>query len=153
MKTVLGGSNLRPLTARVGRSRPPSKYRSVLLPEPLAPTIETYSSRSIDRFTPLSTSLALSAEPRTRCTLRARSSGSVCPTDHLHGVVLGGPAGGIDCRDEHDDVGNDERLDVLTGVLAHEQALGVDQALDRDWNPPQTFDGELAESQPQRRAD
>ena len=75
MNTALAGSNPAPAgSARVGRSSPPSRYSRVLLPDPLCPTIETYSSRPTDRDTPFRMWLAVSPVPSTRCTFCARNS-------------------------------------------------------------------------------
>src|SRR4051812_7570939 len=112
MKTRLGGAKGAPATSFwLGRSRPPGRESSGLLPEPLAPTMETYSSRPMESETPRRTWLGLSAVPRTRWTFCARRSGPAAPaspaiserysrsvgaTDHLDRVVLGGPSRRVD---------------------------------------------------------
>src|SRR4051812_35989813 len=65
MKTRLGGAKRLPVGSDCeGRSRPPSRYRRVLLPEPLVPTMETYSWLGISRSMPLRMWLMASPEPR-----------------------------------------------------------------------------------------
>src|SRR5690349_13812470 len=77
MNTRLGGSNAFPSpSVCVGRSNPPSRYKSVLFPDPLAPTIDTYSRASMKSDTPLRMCVAISPAPRVRCTFCARSNGS-----------------------------------------------------------------------------
>src|SRR5688500_1032740 len=171
MKIALGGvKGLPSVSTRVGRSSPPSRYSSVLLPEPLAPTIETYSRWSIERLTPLRMCVIESSRPRKRCTFCARRSGPaaeplgsrlaygrvgalVGATDHLHRIVLRGPPRRVDRGDQCDEHGGEERDDVLARVLAHEQPLGFHEAFHLDWQPTQPFDAELAEDQADEGSD
>src|SRR5437773_8275974 len=125
MKTALSGSS--------GRSSPPRRYKSVLLPDPKAPTIETYAPRATVRLTPLRMCVRASPVPRDRWTFCARSNGggrsprtgvrgcervSVGATDHLDRVVLRGAPRGVDRRDKRDDHRADERRDILVQVFA-----------------------------------
>src|ERR1041384_590449 len=77
MNTRLGGEKETPSASLCdGRSKPPSRYSNVLFPEPLAPTIDTYSPRSMDTDTPRRIWLAVSPDPRNRCTFCARMIGA-----------------------------------------------------------------------------
>src|SRR4051794_8613722 len=130
--------------------------------------METYSLERILRLTPLRTSLAASPVPRMRCTFWASRSAvtgrgaedrpkpgglngegagwssSVRATDHLHGVILGGSAGGVDGGEHGDQDGGDEGLDVHVDVLGHEEPFGFDEAFDLDGEAAEAFDNEFA---------
>src|SRR5258706_16152457 len=108
-------------------------------------------------------SVAVSAGPRMRWTFWASKSArggdasgrvpragrlngvsSVRATDHLHGVVLGGAAGGVDGGEHGDQDRGAEGLDVHAQVFAHQEAFGFYQAFDFDGEGAEAFDYQLA---------
>src|SRR2546421_2687133 len=146
MKTALTGvKGLPSSSTRVGRSSPPRRYSSVLFPDPLAPTMETYSPRRMSRLTPLRIIVRASPVPSARCTFWARRSSprtcvrgcesegdSVSTTNDLHGVVFRGAPRGIHRRDQHDDHRCEKRGNVIPSVIAHQQPFGFHQPFDLD---------------------
>src|SRR3954470_16644006 len=114
--------------------------------------METYSPRSTDRLTPLRMWVRASAVPRERWTFWARRSGgrafsalsrvasdgakfgvaSVSATDHLDRIVFRSATRGIDCCDQRDCHGADERGHILPRALAHKKPFRFDQPFDGD---------------------
>src|SRR6266540_6815119 len=126
----------------VGSSRPPSKWSSVLLPDPEAPTIATVSPAATSRSMPSST--GTSSGPVRYVLRRSRQPSTRFASfiaQRFGGVDAYGSPRGIDRRDErererddgdHDDVGRLHLRRQLADVVdALVEELDAQRALDR----------------------
>src|SRR5262245_28783907 len=111
-------------------------------------------------LTPLRMWAAASSLPRMRWRFRGQSTASsrTCvrgsdwgvkivsmrATDHLYRIVLCRAPRGIDRRKQDNQHGAGKCHEILTQVLAHEQAVRLDQSFDLNRQPTQPLDGQLA---------
>src|SRR6185369_9300001 len=153
----------------VGASRPPSRWRSVLLPDPDAPTTASVSPRPSVRSTPCRTWTSIREPPlpsmKRLCSARATMTS---PPGSLIAERFGGlqPARAparIDRRDEREDERDDrDRDDVALLRIARHAADQVDaarqerdvqQALDRRDDHVDVERDQQAEADSGQRAD
>src|SRR6202011_379585 len=147
-----------------GRSRPPSRNSSVLLPEPLGPTTATTSPRATVSETPSSARTARSPEPWTRVSSTASTAETSADIENLpvaHGqtpVCALGNLGVVGYRqygralvaellEQIEDTRGGGLVELASGLVGEEHARpGRDRQRDRD--PLRLAAGELADPVP-----
>src|SRR5574340_1848501 len=127
---------------RVGKSSPPSRCSSVLLPEPEAPTIASVSPGATSRFTPFSTSTVWPVSVKCLTRSRQRITAPLAPAlfiaQGLGGLGACRAPSRIQRRQHREHEGGDAHLEYVAHVNVRRQIADVIHARRENLHVKQT---------------
>src|SRR5438477_10330326 len=132
------------MSPAVGASRPPSRCKSVLLPDPEAPTTATVSPGTTERSTPISTGTSsgplryVFRKPRHSITGRAKAASLIA--ERLRRIHLRRAPGRVNRRQQGKDERNDGDGDHVAGLQIGRQLVDVVDGLVEDLDAEQPLD-------------